>query len=315
VVHTLDKVMQPAKASILDTLQSDSQFNSFLAALEAHGLAEELTKPGAITVFAPTDEAFARLDEGTRAKLAAGGSCGLSILQSHILKHAICSGAVQGQVQVSVTSVGGRQVRMERDGKDQVTVEGVQLLISDKVATNGVIHVVNDIIITQDSLSLMQCAQVTDEAPVCGGHVVTIDNLLLPPTNDLMAALSRDHSEFYRLIEFAGLDKELRENVFTVLAPTDDALAGLGSETRARLFGEKTVAEQVVRAHVLPGTICCASVPTMSRLRVRSHLGSQVTLRRSNRGGILADTAELDRCDSVAENGLIHSINNLVGGI
>jgi len=419
VVHTLDKVMQPAKASILDTLQSDSQFNSFLAALEAHGLAEELTKPGAITVFAPTDEAFARLDEGTRAKLAAGGSCGLSILQTHILKHAICSGAVQGQVQVSVTSVGGRQVRMERDGKDQVTVEGVQLLISDKVATNGVIHVVNDIIITQDSLSLMQhlerrktshlldliraahlqesdlmpgnatvflpseaalealgqdgrealqqdkkalqkvllhhvvvrgaqessrdaeldtaagtkirltnhrhwlspqvtlaqCAQVTDEAPVCGGHVVTIDNLLLPPTNDLMAALSRDHSEFYRLIEFAGLDKELRENVFTVLAPTDDALAGLGSETRARLFGEKTVAEQVVRAHVLPGTICCASVPTMSRLRVRSHLGSQVTLRRSNRGGILADTAELHRCDSVAENGLIHSINNLVGGI
>merc|ERR1719500_1366911 len=94
VVHTLDKVMQPAKASILDTLQSDrfylrlSQFNSFLAALEAHGLAEELAKPGAITVFAPTDEAMARLDEATRAKLAVGGSCGLSILRSHILKHA-----------------------------------------------------------------------------------------------------------------------------------------------------------------------------------------------------------------------------------
>merc|ERR1719305_1814191 len=87
--------------SILDTLQSDSQFNSFLAALEAYGLAEELAKPGAITVFAPTDEAMARLDEATRAKLAVGGSCGLSILRSHILKHAICSGAVQ--------------VRMERD--------------------------------------------------------------------------------------------------------------------------------------------------------------------------------------------------------
>jgi len=416
VVHTLDKVMQPAKASILDTLQSDSQFNSFLAALEAHGLAEELAKPGAITVFAPTDEAMARLDEETRAKLAVGGSCGLSILQSHVLKHAICSGAVQGQV--SVTSVGGRQVRMERVGRDQVTVEGVQLIFSDKVATNGVIHVVDDIIITQDSLSLMQhlerrktshlldlikaadieeadlmlanatvflpseaalealghegreallqdkkalqkvllhhvvlrgaqencrdaeletaagtkiplthhrhwlsppvtlaqCAQVTDEAPVCGGHMVTIDNLLLPPTNNLMAALSRDHSEFSRLIEFAGLDKEIRENVFTVLAPTDDALAGLGSETLARLFGEKTVAEQVVRAHLLPGTMCCASVPTMSRLRVRSHLGSQVSMRRSSRGGILADTAELLRCDSVAENGLVHSLNNLVGG-
>merc|ERR1719370_2231168 len=374
VVHTLEKVMQPAQASILDTLQSDSQFNSFLAALEAHGLAEELAKPGAITVFAPTDEAMARLDEATRAKLA-GGSCGMSILQSHILKHAICSGAVQGQV--SVTSVGGRQVRMERDARDQVTVEGVQLIYSDKVSTNGVIHVVDDIIITKDSLSLIQhlerrksshlldlikeaalealgqegrqallqdkkalqkvllhhvvvrgaqgncrdaqletaagtkiplthhrhwlsppvtlaqCAQVIAEAPVCGGHMVTIDNLLLPPTNNLMAALSRGHLEFSKLIEFAGIDKELRENTFTVLAPTDDALAGLGSETRARLFGEKTVAEQVVRAHILPGTICCASVPTMSRLRVRSHLGSQVTLRRSSRGGILADTAEL----------------------
>merc|ERR1712156_1362252 len=152
VVHTLERVMQPATASILDTLQSDSQFNSFLSALEAHGLAEELSKPGAITVFAPTDEAMARLDEETRAKLS-GGSCGLSILHSHILKHAICSGA-----------------------------------------------------------------------------------------------------------------------------------------------------------------ICCDSVPTMSRLRVRSHLGSQVTMRRNRRGGLLADTAELVRCDSVAENGLVHSINNLVGG-
>jgi len=415
-------VMQPAKASILTTLKSDSQFNSFLALLEEHGLAEELAKPGAITVFAPTDEAMARLDEETRAKLT-GGSCGRSILQAHILKHAICSGAVQGPV--SVTSVGERQVRMDRDGGDQVSVEGIQLVFSDKVATNGVIHVVDGIIETQDSLSLTQhlemretshlldlimaaelteadlmpanatvflpseaalealgeegrealrqdkkalqkvllhhvvlrgaqgscrntdletaagtkiplthhrhwlsppvslaqCAQVTDEAPVCGGHMVTIDNLLLPPTNNLMDALSRDHPEFSKLVDFAGIDKELRENVFTVLAPTDEAFAGLGSEMKARLFAEKTVAEQVVRAHLLPGTMCCASVSTMSRLRVRSHLGSQeesmmtkVSMRRSSRGGILADTAELVRCDSVAENGLIHSINDLVGG-
>jgi len=416
VVHTLEKVMQPATASILDTLQSDSQFNSFLSALEAHGLAEELSKPGAITVFAPTDEAMARLDEETRAKLS-GGSCGLSILHSHILKHAICSGAIQGQV--SVTSVGDKQVTMEKNEMGQITVEGVQLVFTDKVATNGVIHVVEDIILTEDSLSVMQhlrkrktshlldlikaaeldeqdlmannatnfflpseealealgqegrrallqdkkalqkmilhhvvvrrqqgncreevletaagtriplthhhhwlsapvtlaqCARVRDEAPVCGGRMVTVDNLLLPPQNSLMAALSRDHMEFAKLIEFAGVDKELRENVFTVLAPTDEAFAGLGSETRARLFGEKEVAEQVVRAHLLQGTICCDSVPTMSRLRVRSHLGSQVSLRRNRRGGLLADTAELVRCDSVAENGLVHSINNLVGG-
>jgi len=419
VVHTVDKVMQPAKASILDTLQSDSQFSEFLAALEAHGFAEDLAQPGSFTVFAPTNEAMASLDEETRAKLA-GGSCGKSILRSHILVEVICAGAVQaGQISVTSHSVGSRKVRMERDGRGQVTVEGVNLIFSDQVATNGVIHVVDDIILTPDSLSLTQhlekrktshlldlikaadlteadlmsanttsvllpseaalaalgqegrqallqdkkalqkvllhhvvvnsrttqgreeevttaagtkiplthhehpfspsvtlaqCAQVTDEAPVCGGYVATVDNILLPPTNNLMAALARDHSEFSRLIEFAGIDKELRENVFTVLAPTDDALAGLGSETLARLFGEKAVAEQVVRAHLLPGTKCCASVPTMSRLRVRSHLGSQVSMQRNRRGGILADTAELLRCDSLATNGLIHSINNLVGG-
>merc|ERR1711894_419043 len=131
--------------------------------------------------------------------------------------------------------------------------------------------------------------------------MVTVDNLLLPPQNSLMAALSRDHMEFARLIEFAEIDKELRENVFTVLAPTDEAFAGLGSETRARLFGEKEVAEQVVRAHLLQGTICCDSVPTVS-------------LRRNRRGGLLADTAELVRSVSVTETGLVHSIDNLVGG-
>merc|ERR1711936_1044402 len=58
--------------------------------------------------------------------------------------------------QVSVTSVGDKQVTMEKNEMGHITVEGVQLVFTDKVATNGVIHVVEDIILTEDSLSVMQ---------------------------------------------------------------------------------------------------------------------------------------------------------------
>jgi uncharacterized surface protein with fasciclin (FAS1) repeats len=62
LVHTVDRVLEPAQESILSILQADSQFTSLVSGLRAHGLADTLGEPGHFTLFAPTDEAFARLD-------------------------------------------------------------------------------------------------------------------------------------------------------------------------------------------------------------------------------------------------------------
>ena len=166
-----------------------------------------------------------------------------------------------------------------------------------------------------------------------------------------MEVLSSSHKQFARLLEVAGLDKvappllaaqEVAEGHFTILAPVDGAFQQLGAEVSRQLFAEKEVAEQVARAHLLPGSFCCSSVPRVahspacplhcppslqaSRLRQRSHLGSHVTLRRARGGWVMADTAEvircpqaatmcrISRCDLAAGSSLIHSLSTMVGG-
>lgn len=129
-----------------------------------------------------------------------------------------------------------------------------------------------------------------------------------------MEVLSSSHKQFARLLEVAGLDKEVAEGHFTILAPVDGAFQQLGAEVSRQLFAEKEVAEQVARAHLLPGSFCCSSVPRASRLRQRSHLGSHVTLRRARGGWVMADTAEVIRCDLAAGSSLIHSLSTMVGG-
>ena len=95
VVHMINKVILPAKNTISDILATDQQFKTFRSALEANSLSELLAKEGHFTVFAPTDEAFEKLDELTKEKVLENGGCAQDIIQSHILGNVVCSGIVK----------------------------------------------------------------------------------------------------------------------------------------------------------------------------------------------------------------------------
>ena len=96
----VDKVILPAKQSIAEILETDLQFKTFVLALESNGLNEMLVKDGHFTVFAPTDEAFEKLDAITRERVLGNGGCARDIIQSHILSDILCSGIVQHKVKV-----------------------------------------------------------------------------------------------------------------------------------------------------------------------------------------------------------------------
>jgi transforming growth factor-beta-induced protein len=146
VVHVVDKMIQPARNSLGQILTDDFGFAKFSKALKANGLLPLLDDPtGHFTVFAPTDEALGKLDKRTREQLLSGDGCGGTILKSHILPNVLCSGVVQGRARTN--NLLGDLVLLERDNKNTLSVEGVELIMSDIMATNGVIHVVNDVII------------------------------------------------------------------------------------------------------------------------------------------------------------------------
>jgi len=150
VVHVVDKVILPAKKTITDILASDLQFKTFMSALETNDLDRMLSgDDGHFTVFAPTDAAFEKLDEITREKVLGNGGCSKDIIESHILNTVVCSGIVDHRVKVS--NILGKDMVLSRDEDGNVEVEGVKLMMRDEIATNGVIHVIEEVII-QDSV-------------------------------------------------------------------------------------------------------------------------------------------------------------------
>merc|ERR1719481_2045488 len=115
---------------------------------------------------------------------------------------------------------------------------------------------------------MVQCARVIQSSDeVCGGHVHTIDRLLTPPPGDLLLTLSKEHKKFAELIAFADMAVELSSKAHhTLLAPEDAAFTKLDSKVRDLIFADKKVAADVVKHHLIPDTVCCASVPSVTWL-------------------------------------------------
>lgn len=137
-------------ATIVETAQSAGNFKTLLAAAEAAGLVGALSGPGPITVFAPTDEAFAKLPAGTvedllkpenKDKLAA-------ILSYHVIPGALTADKVPMEktaVETLKTS-GDKTIDVQRSA-DGVTVDTAKVVTADISASNGVIHVIDSVIL------------------------------------------------------------------------------------------------------------------------------------------------------------------------
>jgi uncharacterized surface protein with fasciclin (FAS1) repeats len=132
-------------ADIVDTAVAAGNFTTLVTALKAAGLVETLKGPGPFTVFAPTDDAFAKLPAGTvtdllkpenKAKL-------VKILTYHVVSGKVMSGALAGQKMAAMT-VEGQNLMV--DGTKGVMVDKAHVTKADIEASNGVIHVVDAVL-------------------------------------------------------------------------------------------------------------------------------------------------------------------------
>merc|ERR1711915_841928 len=146
---------------------------------------------------------------------------------------------------------------------------------------------------------LVQCARIIDiDKNVCGGKVHTIDKVLTPPSDNVVETLKNDHSEFAKLIDFAGLKDSFSGKISTILAPVNSAFESLEEKIKTALFTDKQTAESVVRNHVVNDALCCSSIPRHTgflqmSLRKPSDLGEIMSLRRSNGGHIFFNQASV----------------------
>jgi transforming growth factor-beta-induced protein len=270
---------------IVDTAVADGRFQTLVAAVTAAELVDTLKGEGPFTVFAPTDDAFAKLPEGTVESLLLPEN---KQALTDILLYHVVSGKVMASDVVNLekaATVLGKDVAIKVD-MGNVYINDAQVIITDIETSNGVIHVIDTVILPP-----------AEEAAAPG----TIVDIAVADGrfNTLVAAVTA-----------AELVNTLNgEGPFTVFAPTDDAFAALPAGTLDSLLlpENKQQLTDILLYHVVSGKVMAADVVGLTA--APTVLGKDITIKVEDGKVFLNDTVQVIITDIEASNGVIHVID------
>ncbi len=277
---------EPMLKDIVDTAVADGRFTTLVAAVGAAGLVDTLKGEGPFTVFAPTDDAFAALPAGTVDELLKPEN---KQKLTDILLYHVVSGSVMAADVTALTSAAtvlGKDVAVKVD-MGNVYINESKVIITDIATSNGVIHVIDSVLLPPSEDAMMEKNTIVDIA-VADGRFTT-----------LVAA-----------VQAAGLVETLSgDGPFTVFAPTDDAFAALPAGTLDSLLlpENKQQLTDILLYHVVSGKVMAADVVTLTS--APTVLGKDVTVTVKDGKVFLNDTVQVIITDIEASNGVIHVID------
>jgi transforming growth factor-beta-induced protein len=282
VIHGISSVPIPpaapaaAEKDIVDLAVADGRFTTLAAALQAANLVDTLKGEGPFTVFAPTDDAFAKLPAGTVEALLADIPALTSILTYHVADgYAMASDVVALE---SIKTLNGKPVEiMVKDG--MVYLNDAQVVITDILAKNGVIHV--------------------------------IDSVLLPPDNIVEAAVKDGRfTTLVAAVQAAGLAETLQgEGPFTVFAPTDDAFKKLPAGTVEGLLQDIPALKNILLYHVVEGKVMAEDVVKLESADTVA--GKPITIKVDG-DKVMVNESQVIITDIKVSNGVIHVIDSVL---
>jgi transforming growth factor-beta-induced protein len=271
IIHVVDTVLLPksdmpaASKNIVENAVAAGKFNTLAKALTDTGLIDTLSGQGPFTVFAPTDDAFAALPKGTLESLSKDE------LKQILLYHVVAGDVRAKDVKAGpVKTASGISAFLSTEGG--VKLNGANVTTADVVSSNGVIHVIDKVILPTN---------IVEAATLAGGFT------------SLAGALTR-----------VGLvDTLTGKGPFTVFAPTDAAFAALPKGTVEGLSDadlKNVLLYHVVGGSVLSTDLKAGPVDTLNP-------GKQVQVGLT--GGVTINDSKVVVADIVATNGVIHVID------
>ncbi|MEM6673911.1 MAG: fasciclin domain-containing protein [Planctomycetota bacterium] len=146
VIHVIDSVITPVSDNLVEVAAGAKSFTTLLAAAKAAGLADTLSKGGPFTIFAPTDEAFGKLPEGTIASLLKPENKGKlqAILKHHVVEGRVYADQAAGLTMAATLNETKLPVAI---GEGKAMIGGANIVTTDIEASNGVIHVIDAVLI------------------------------------------------------------------------------------------------------------------------------------------------------------------------
>ncbi|KAI5624983.1 periostin isoform X1 [Silurus asotus] len=154
VVHVIDRVITAVGNTIRDVLDVDDDLSSLNNVATNAGLLELLGKPGHYTLFAPTNDAFSKLDKEVLDRLMGNKGALQALFNYHLLDSVQCSEAIMSGT--SYETMEGSNIEIGCDG-ESLTVNGVKMVLKkDIVTSNGVIHLIDQVLIPNSAKQVME---------------------------------------------------------------------------------------------------------------------------------------------------------------
>jgi len=280
---TLEEVAAPdTDVSILDIATANPDFETLVTALELAGLVNALEGDGPFTVFAPTNEAFVAAEIEFLLEPS-----WIKHLQSVLLYH-----VAEGSYLSSNLDAAGDEIPSLFEEEPinvtsvvPFTVNDVAVATADIFATNGVVHVVEDVLLPAfTELDIVELA----------------------------AATPAQFSTLVDLLILANLTETLQSGVYTVFAPTNTAFEDLDEDTLTFLRSEEGLETltDILLYHVSPGIAYADGVEVGDA--AESLQGSNITVTKAGKNVELNDAATVEIADILASNGVLHAIDTVL---
>lgn len=158
VVHIVEKLLEPVTDTLLEYIKTNPDLSDFSKVIEKAGLSNMLDNDGHLTVFAPTNSAFASLEKRLYKKLLQGGDeCSNVIVKNHILGNVICTAPIVGNVRTP--NILKEHLQMSRDEAGKLFVNNAQMVVRDVLTTNGVIHIIDDVLVPESAKNFLDIAK------------------------------------------------------------------------------------------------------------------------------------------------------------
>jgi transforming growth factor-beta-induced protein len=280
-VSTPGEATSNASPNIVDTAIAAGKFQMLVTALKAGDLVDVLKGKGPFTVFAPNDEAFAKLPKELVADLLKPEN--KKKLQS-ILTYHVVPGLVTAEQVVKLrgaVSVQGQQIDIST-GNGSVMVDGAKVLATDIKASNGIIHV--------------------------------IDSVILPADKNLAETLSASEnlSTLLAAVSAAGLAETFKsEGPFTLFAPSNEAFAKLPPGTVENLLKPENKSQlvRILTYHAVSGKVLSSQA---AQLKAAVTLNGKALAITASQDGLNVDKAKVVDADLEATNGVVHVIDSVL---
>ena len=303
---------------IVETAAAAGNFTTLLAAAEAAGLVDALKGEGPLTVFAPTDAAFAALPAGTVEALLKDPDALTAILTYHVVPGAVRSGDV---VKLSsAPTLNGADLTITVTGEGKVMVENANVVVVDIEASNGIIHVIDAVMLPPSAVS----ARLGADAPAnsLGSSSYSMGGSWISQAirNGEFKWLTSRLS-LYTVAKLAGLPtltKAVRAadlqgtlmfgGPFTLFGPTEEAFAALPPGTLDAVLKDPATLSNILLYHVVPGVVKAADVVMLTEATMAN--GEKVTITVGD--GVKINDANVIVVDIPARNGVLHIIDGVL---